>query len=155
LVYSLGRPLQIKDFTGPIKPNTTELAVTSSGTGIYYQEHVEKGQIVLDIVVRPFFQKSKSWFKENGRNTNVLAHEQTHFDITAIKACELAAALREATLTPQNYQTFPEEIYRKYVQETNDEQEAYDNDTNHGTIKEKQAIWEKKISERVREVGCY
>jgi hypothetical protein len=155
IVYSLQRPLKIDDFEGLIATGTDELAVTYSGIGMYYQEHVEKGQIVLDITVRPFFQKSKSWFKESARNTNVLKHEQTHFDITAIKACELAAAIRDTVYTRENYQKLPDMLYSIYSVETNTEQEAYDGETNHGILMDKQVMWEKKVQAKVRAIGCY
>jgi hypothetical protein len=38
---------------------------------------------------------------------------------------------------------------------TDKEQATYDAETNHGTIRDKQLEWEKKISEQVRACGCY
>ena len=85
----------------------------------------------------------------------MLAHEQTHFDITGIKACELVTAIRNATFTQENYVKLLEELQTKNSQEANEEESLYDNETLHGTIPDKQEAWEKKITEKVKTIGCY
>lgn len=155
IVYSLLQPLQISDFQGRVDGQEFELAVTVSGIGVGYASSTKNGQIVLDVTVTPYFNKATSWFKPAGRNTRVLAHEQTHFDITAIKACELVAAIRKASFTQDNYVKLLEELQMKNAQESNDEEVLYDKETVHGTIADIQAAWEKKITEQVRSIGCY
>lgn len=129
--------------------------MTVSGIGVGYASSTKNGQIVLDVTVTPYFNKATSWFKPAGRNTRVLAHEQTHFDITAIKACELVAAIRKASFTQDNYVKLLEELQMKNAQESNDEEVLYDKETVHGTIADIKAAWEKKITEQVRSIGCY
>ena len=155
IVYSLQQPLQISDFQGRVDGQEFELAVTVSGIGVGYASSTQNGQIVLDVTVTPYFNKATSWFKTAGRNTRVLAHEQTHFDITAIKACELVAAIRKASFTQDNYIKLLEDLQMKNAQDSNDEEVLYDKETLHGTISDMQAAWEKKITEQVKAVGCY
>lgn len=155
IVYSLQQPLQISDFQGRVDGQEFELAVTVSGIGVGYASSTKNGQIVLDVTITPYFNKATSWFKPAGRSTRVLAHEQTHFDITAIKACELVAAIRKASFTQDNYVKLLEELQMKNAQESNDEEVLYDKETVHGTIADIQASWEKKITEQVRSIGCY
>ena len=155
IVYSLGRPLQIADFTGPPQGQEFELAVTVSGIGLGYSATAENSQVVLDVTITPYFNKAQSWFKPAGKNPRVLAHEQTHFDITAIKACELVAAIKHTTFTQDNYVQLLEELQKKNADESNEEEQRYDRETNHGIITEMQQAWEKKISEQVKAIGCY
>ncbi len=155
IVYSLQRPLSISDFTGPVEEQIPELAATFSGIGMGYSGKTQNGQVVLDIFVTPYFDRSNSWFKEAGKNPRVLAHEQTHFDITAIKACELANAIRNTSFTQENYPRLLDEMQKQNAKDSNEEESTYDTETNHGTIEDKQREWEQKIKQKVREIGCY
>lgn len=155
IVYDINRPLQIADFKGRVDGQEQELAVTSSGIGLGYSGTTKNSQVVVDVVVTPYFNKAQSWFKERGKNTRVLAHEQTHFDITAIKACELVNTIKNTTFTQENYAQLLQELQEKNAQESNEEEMLYDKETNHGIIRDAQAAWEKKITEQVRTMGCY
>ena len=155
IVYSTRRPLQISDFTGPPQNDVSELAATYSGIKFSTTGETEKGQLVINVTLIPYFNRSESWFKDAGKNPILLAHEQAHFDITAIKACELAEAIRKATFTKDNYMTLFDQLRKQYVDESNNEQNVYDAETSHGTIPDKQQEWQQKISKQVKEIGCY
>jgi hypothetical protein len=155
IIYSLDRPLQIADFQGPVEGSEYEMAITASGIGVSYSEQTENGQIVIDMTVTPYFNKAKSWFKKEGRNSNVLAHEQTHFDITGIKACELAATIRKTAFTKESYKQLIEQLQQQNAMESAAEEAKYDAETNHGIITDKQLEWQKKITEQVKAAGCY
>lgn len=155
LVYSPSRPLRIEDFAGPEISNSIEQAITASGLAMSYNERVENGQTVCDITVEPFFQKSKSWFLRSKIDAEVLSHEQKHFDLTAIKAHELAEALKKASFTGQNYRTLSKQIYSKYMAELDNEERAYDDETHHGNKKGKQNAWDKRINDRLSTIGTY
>ena len=155
IVYFLNRPLQVSDFQGPVEGQTYEMAITASGIGISYSEQTQNGQIVIDLTIAPYFNRAKSWFKKEARSANVLAHEQAHFDITAIKACELAGAIRNTSFNRENYKQLLEQLQQQNGRESTEEEAAYDKDTNHGIIADKQMEWQKKISAQVRTIGCY
>jgi hypothetical protein len=144
IVYSAQRPLQIADFIGPVEEQIPELAATFSGIGMGYSGKTQNGQVVLDIIVTPYFDKTQSWFKPVGKNPRVLAHEQTHFDITAIKACELANTIRNTSFTQENYPQLLKDLQKQNAKESNEEESKYDTETNHGTIEDKQLEWEKR-----------
>ena len=155
IAYSLQRPLAISDFTGPVEPNIIELAATLSGTGMESSGQTVKGQLVLSIVITPYFDRSMSWFKDAGNKQQVLAHEQAHFDITAINACELVSRINNTVFTQENYEQKLQELLSENNDVTGKEQAKYDEETNHGTIRDKQLEWETKTKERIRAVGCY
>ncbi len=153
--YSLTRLLQIPDFAGAIENLPTEAAATVSGVAIGFSSETRNSEFLLHVHITPFFNKAQSWFKKGTQDVRVLAHEQTHFDITAIKACELANAIRSADLSKDNYTSVIEEMYKKYVAAANQEENTYDDDTNHGTIIAKQEEWQKKLRQQIVKCGCY
>jgi hypothetical protein len=155
IVYSRQRLLQISDFEGRPENTGREMAATMSGIGFGYSKDVLNGNVVVDITITPYFEKDQSWFKEAGKNPNVLAHEQTHFDITAAKACELATALRSLHLTKENYEQQLDMLQKQYAKATGEEQDAYDTETGHGTVSDKQDAWSRKVRERLAAVNCY
>lgn len=155
IIYNSAKPLSIPDFMGAPEESIVELAATYSGIMLGYEEKVENGEMVLDVTVTPYFDKSKSWFKPEGKTPAVLAHEQTHFDITAIKTCELANAIRNASLTRDTYASVIERLQRESTQATSDEEDKFDSETNHGIIKDKEVEWEKKIKQQIKSINCY
>jgi hypothetical protein len=155
IVYSLSRPLSIADFTGTPEGGGPELAITASGAGLRYESGVSNGETVVNVVITPYFDKTRSWFREEGKTPYVLAHEQAHFDITAINTCEFIDAVKKASFTPENYVQKLQALEEEYARKRADMQDAYDGATNHGIIHEQQAIWQNKIKDEVRTVGCY
>lgn len=154
--YTSQRPLQFADFMGALDAGKPDKAATTAcGIGVAYSTQVQNGQKVLNVTVTTYFNKDESWFRPEGKKPHVLMHEQIHFDITAIKACELAASIRKATFTSDNYDYLIEQLRTKKVQEANDEQTAYDRETEHGKKKEAQQLWEKKIKVKLKSCGCY
>ena len=155
IVYSLKKPLKQEDFQGNVRKDVPEKAMTMSGNFFASSTEIQRGQTVFNIVVTPYFDRSESWFNTENTNPNLLPHEQAHFDITAIKTCELVTALRTASFTKSNYLALFEELRKKYLDEMDAEQDAYDTETQHGTIPDKQQAWQEKISREVRAAGCY
>jgi hypothetical protein len=156
IVFSLHRPLSITDFTG--NPPTTEgmeLASTMSAIGMQSGGQTKNSQIVIDVVFTPYFEKSRSWFKDLGKNPRVLAHEQTHFSIMAIKACELVNKISATVFQKDTYEKQIEAIFKQYVNLANDEETKFDAETNHNTIADKEKQWEKKVSDQAKAAGCY
>ena len=156
IVYDPHRPLQYADFQGPPeKTSGPEMAATLSGMGFSFNSEPRDGQLVINVTITPYFDKSGSWFKEGGKTPRLLAHEQAHFDITAIKACELATTIQHTGLTAENYKAVLDRLEEKSREDSNTEENTYDDETNHGTINDKQMEWSKKVKDRIRELGCY
>lgn len=153
--YYVKQPLKIDDFKGVPQGNGPEMAITASGIGFKYNTITSDGQIVLNITITPNFNKQLSWFKEAGKNHKVLAHEQLHFDITALKACEFVNALRTKTFNKADYAKSLEQLQKQIEDETKEMENRYDNETGHGTIIAKQLEWEKDIKEQIVKAGCY
>ena len=156
IIYSLARPLSIDDFRGSANDNHgPEMAMTASGIGMEIKNHVQEGHLVTTVTLTPYFSVNDSWFKQEGKNPRILAHEQTHFDITALKACEFAKAIRAATFTKENLVARLKEMEEQNAADSRKEEDDYDNETNHSIITDKELEWEKKIKEQLQACSCY
>jgi len=155
IVYSPQRPLMVSDFRGPAGSNPSEAAATVSGIGIRTRGETVNGQLVLTITVTPGFKMSESWFRKTEQEPRVLAHEQAHFDIMALYACKLVRALQAATLTRDNYTRIAEELHKRFTEAAGREEDTYDEQTNHGTLNDKQLEWQRKVHDEIRQCGCY
>ena len=153
--YTPGKLLKIADFMAPEKKEVPEMAETASGIGLSYTTRTENGQTVVNITVVSYFDKSQSWFKQVAKNSRVLEHEQTHFDITAAIACDLITALRGATYTSSNYTALIKELQDASTKARAEEQDRYDMETNHGIIRDKQDAWDARVKEKLSKGGCY
>jgi len=155
IVYSQSRPLQIADFTAPEQATGNEAAVTYSGSTVDMTSKVENGLTVVTVVITPYFDTKQSWFKEAGKTPAVLAHEQAHFDITALKACELANSIKVAKFTTDNYWKLLKQLQQENSDAALAEENTYDSETNHGLITDKQHEWEQKLKDEIKASGCY
>src|SRR5690606_4599851 len=132
--YSKGRKLFITDFQGEPDENSPGAAATLSGVGMKIQSSTLRNTTKVDVVLTVYFDKSRSWMKDNGKNVTTLQHEQLHFDITAAKACMLKRQIEQTRFTPENFRDELRAMLEKVQTETGDMQNTYDAETEHGTI---------------------
>ena len=92
---------------------------------------------------------------QNSRNRETLEHEQRHFDITAIKACELANAIREFKFSVDNYPRELEKLQRQKQKELGQMQDQYDSETRHGLVPSIQQKWDKIIKDQLQNLTCF
>lgn len=144
IVYRKNTRLRLSDFQGTPEVKTNEVALAYSGVTVRYSGSVKKGQIMLNIKLYAVFDRSKSWCLAKAKNDWTLAHEQRHFDITAINACRLYRALKDFSFT-KNFEQEIKELQKKFQQLNEEEQDQYDKATNHGINKEAQEEWNQKI----------
>ena len=125
-------------------------AITHSG--IMYDVNEENGQMVIDI--RAYFIYGKSWVIKGYKKPELLAHEQIHFHIAEIykrKLDRLCDAYRVSyrQFVSRNYQKKLQADFDRIFNEMDAYQRKYDAETQHGTIKSKQDIWEKSVNKEL------
>lgn len=153
--YQRSRKLFITDFEGVPDETSPGAAATLSGVGMSYKVSKLRNRTEVDVTVMAYFDRTGSWMKANGKNTTILMHEQRHFDITAIKACELRQRIEQTTFTPNSYQEQLKELLNTVQQEGTEMQNEYDRETEHGTIIDQQEKWNKKIINILAEQPCF
>jgi len=154
--YSPKRPLMLDDFQG--KPDDISRAAAISYTVLYIKYSSARdisNLIMVDVYVIANFDKMRSWCLQNSRNSETLRHEQHHFDITAIKACRLANAIKEFQFSVDNFPRELEKLQRQIQKELNQEQDRYDSETKHGLAPTMQEKWNKIIEDQLQRLTCY
>lgn len=156
IAYAPRRPLTFNDFMAEPDELSRAAAQTATAMTLKYATSADNGQINLKVLVSAYFEKQRSWFgKKHQGNAKILLHEQKHFDITALKACELADTLRQQKLTRENYQEVLEQVHAQKQRELEALQRLYDTETKHGTIVAIQEKWNRWITDRLAEKTCY
>jgi hypothetical protein len=154
--YSLKRPLTLDDFQG--KPDDLMKAAAISTTILYIKYSSARdisNLIMVDVFVIANFDKTRSWCRQNSRNIETLEHEQRHFDITAIKACELTNAIKEFQFSIDNYPRELEKLQRQKQKELGQMQDQYDSETRHGLVPSIQQKWDKIIKDQLQKLTCF
>jgi len=145
-------PINWLHFEGKPDKNSKYIAMTHSGVKISLQRKVENGIASAKVELFPFMDPRKSWYKKDRCNDNTLAHEQRHFDITALFARMLAAEIKKGSFTIANFSGEINKVYTRQMQKLKAMQLVYDEETNHGTLPEQQAAWDKRIAEELQKV---
>lgn len=155
IVYDPARPLVLSDFEGPADAGSDGVAATFSGMQMAFYGEESGGVLQVDVQVLVYFNKTKSWTKKDGRNKVVLAHEQIHFDITALYACAFIHAVKEYPFTPLGIKQELRALNKQFMEQMQQAQDSYDRETRHGTIKEEQAAWAARIRKQLDTQDCY
>lgn len=138
--------LDYTDFMG--KPqNGSEVAMTSSG---FYFNYQYNGKEDLTLELYATFDKSKSWFKPEGKVPEVLAHEQCHFDITELYVRQLRQQIAACHFKKKTDFDKPlTKMYNDCNKKCSQAQRDYDQQTRHGIETEKQQEWQQKIAKEL------
>jgi hypothetical protein len=155
LAFSLHRPLTLDDFKGKPDDMSRGAAVTYSGVDAKFNAQSQYGQVTVVVTLTPFFDFTRSWCRTGSRNAKTLQHEQQHFNITAIVACEMANEIRNQPLTADNYKEVMEKINRDKMKELEQREGQYDLETRHGLIAAIQQKWEQQIRDELSKQTCY
>lgn len=139
--YQLSWP----DFKGSPANNTSHKASTSSGISYSYTLH----DSAYAFTAIAFFDSNKSWSKTN--DSNLLVHEQGHFDITQIYARRLQAALSKLTESTTIDEKKISTTSQKIIAEKNTFQRKYDLETGYGSNQTKQRQWTELIQSQLSE----
>ncbi len=155
IYYQKDKKLFITDFIAPPDSSSYGAAATFSGIHMNYKSTTMHRQTTVDVTLSVFFDRSKSWMKPQGKNASTLRHEQRHFDITALKACELKKLIEQKEFTPANYQQELKKLLYKIQEEAGSMQNSYDEETYHGTIIDAQEKWNNTILEELGKQQCF
>jgi hypothetical protein len=148
IIYSFNRPLQLNDFAGQVDDLSLASAVTYSGIQIRSHSETKDGRAIVQVQIIPYFNKSRSWCRKASRNAKTLLHEQKHFDITALKACELMDTIRHFNFTA-NFEKELDQLHKQNEIEWDRLQRDYDTQTKHGQVAAAQQKWNKWIQEEL------
>lgn len=151
ILWQADRKLTWDDFKGTPDKRSRFQAMTSVFVA-YKNEYTDRE---YKITIQCLFDKDRSWSKSKGEDSEeLLKHEQLHFDIAELIARKMRkeiAALPAAEWKKTAHAI--EGIYKKYYgTDFNNMSTKYDEETNHGIIKNKQAVWSQKIATELKKL---
>ncbi len=153
IYWSKSRPIASHDFQGVIprsKIKTDEVANIHSA--IFTNGSSENDIPEYKVIV--FFVKKKSWERAE-LSSNVLNHEQTHFNITELygrKIRALIQKLNDQGIDDIDY--YEKEIKNLCIQKDNTN-DIYDHETRNGRDLLKQKEWDEKIATELETLKEY
>jgi hypothetical protein len=154
IFYNTNRKLTWDDFKAAPDTNSRAAAVTSAGLGYNDKYSYSDDKGLLTITVYCDFSPNESWVKAVGRNDYILNHEQHHFNISYINTLLFIKKLKDAHFTNDNYKTTIRDLYKDACKQMHDMQMRYDNETNNGLIKDKQAEWTDKLDKQLQQLNA-
>lgn len=149
IAYS-NKPITWNDFQGKPEKNVSNVAITYSGIKMRYEIKKTNNKVSATILLCPYMDISASWYKKEGHNDYILAHEQLHFDIVGIIAQQLFEAFLNSKFKVSIFQQEVKKLHQEYVDKLYKIQQQYDDETNHGINKSEQLFWNQKISEEIK-----
>jgi hypothetical protein len=156
LSYSPKRPLTLDDFQGQPNNVRTVAAVTFSLVSLKYSSLLTMdNEIIVDVSVVAYFNKSKSWCRPESRSAETLAHEQRHFDLSAVKACELVDTIRNFHFSIDHFGSELDMLHRQKQRELDELQDSYDQESKHGTGPAVQQKWNQLIDAKLKQLNCF
>lgn len=142
------RPLVWKDFQGIPEMDGLESAQATTGVALEFQfrENLDNNTWEYRYNVHSYFLPALSWYKPNDINYYLLAHEQTHFDISELFARKLRKEL--SNLIPsESLGEDAERIYDTLQKEHAVLQNKYDRESNHSLNIDRELEWQKIIQD--------
>ena len=146
MAWSQENKLTWEDFKGKTPNNARAAATTASGISYQFSTSGSNGEIELDYLVSTFFYPDKSWYQPSICDSLILSHEQLHFDISELYARKMRNRLASTSFT-QNVKAEVKQIYKEVLEELEEFQNLYDDQTNFSRDLEQQLIWNNKIEE--------
>jgi predicted secreted Zn-dependent protease len=147
--WNATRKLTWEDFKAAPDPASTNAALTSSSINVEFGYDDQE----LQFTIKCRFDKNKSWVRV--RNNEILAHEQGHFDMAELHARRLNKALNGYKFNSKTVSEDVNRIYDSVMTLHHAAQSEYDKETDFSRNKEKQAIWQKKITDDIQQLKAF
>ena len=131
--------LSWEDFRGDVRPET-ERSAAATHCGIGFKTKNGPGN-KPQVVVYNTFYTGKSWVRPDARMPEILNHEQGHFDLCEIYTRRLRARMEQFDFSVADVRTALMNIYDEVSREYESRQQAYEEETVHGTNFTQQKRW--------------
>ncbi|MGX5818161.1 DUF922 domain-containing protein [Chitinophaga lutea] len=141
------------DYRGqPRAPGRNE-AVSFTSFGFEGGSHHFRDTLEITLVLQVFWVKSASWTRTMPPNARTLDHEQLHFDITRLAAEHFRRKVLDMPLTADDHDSRIQYEYLEYFREMNRLQDAFDEESAHGTNPAAEEAWKIRIRRELRELS--
>ncbi|MBA3830002.1 MAG: hypothetical protein H0X33_13760 [Taibaiella sp.] len=134
------------DFKGAIPPDAVDnmAAATYCGIGIDAAQ-VEPGKTPVVNVYNTFYI-TRSWVRPDAHNSEILEHEQGHFDLCELYTRKLKKQLQGILLQGADFKLVLKNLYEQVNAEYEIPQQVYEAQTSHGMNIREQKKWDNRIA---------
>ena len=148
MIYWSSTPLTWDNFKKRAPRGSNYDAETNSAIDL--QMAVSMDSVV--VAVFTYFDPTSSWKKKKKLTDALLKHEQLHFDITEYHARLLRKELLNTVFKkPQTVGKTITKLFNQQIKKWKKMQDAYDKETKHSTVVDKQAEWESNVANYLSE----
>lgn len=140
ITWNASQKLTWKDFKGTPEGAEAFVASTNSGVSFGFSYTEENGVGSVETTIASNFYPNLSWYRPENVSPYILAHEQTHFDITEIHARKLRMKL-DKLAHDRTFRDKASAIYNAMEAERREMQQAYDGETDHSNVEEAEFRW--------------
>lgn len=152
--WSEERKLTWNDFKGTPKTGTDVAAETACEFGFeYYRLSIfHKAKFVM----RSAFNCELSWVRpDQKRRTELLQHEQSHFDLCELYTRKLRQKLQDSKMTAAKLKRESSGIFQEIYHAYQLRQQQYDHETDFSKDLEKEAEWSATIHSELSQLAAY
>lgn len=147
--WSKDYKLKWSDFRG-VAQTGSFMAQSYCQYGYKIEPSVVNGILYLDIDMNAFLDRNSSWVRKEGMNDTLLAHEQLHFDICELNVRILKNRIRVTDLDIMEFESQIKSAFEITHAEYQEQQNRYDDETEHGVIYESQFKWQSSIEDSLK-----
>ena len=133
------------DFKGVVTATDNE-AAAATFCSIGFKTNAATPGDTPQIEVYNTFYVNKSWVRADARIASILDHEQGHFDLCEIYTRKLRDRLHNIDLSAPGIKQTLMHIYGELSREYEERQQAYEQETTHGTNIAIQKKWQQMIA---------
>ena len=138
------------DFRGAVNATRDESAAATYCSIGFKTNTVAPGSAPTLEVYNTFYS-SRSWVRSDARMQSILDHEQGHFDLCEIYTRKLKDRLGRFDLSTPGIKQVLMNIYTEVSREYEARQQAYEEETTHGTNIVRQKQWQQNIASELNQ----
>lgn len=155
ILWSAGYRLNWTDFKGNDKLNS---AFSAQSNCLYTLEKLPEfhgDTLLVRVLLNPCFTRKASWVHRDELQDTLLMHEQLHFDLCELFARLFRSEAAKLNSDPLNFDQQINAVFAQLWEKYQQEQDRYDEETQHGTITSEQVRWINETKSRLDELRSW
>jgi len=137
------------DFRGPVKSADDESAAATH-CGIGFKTNINAPGGKPSVIVYNTFYTTKSWVRPDAKVQSILEHEQGHFDLCEIYTRMLRDRMNNFDFNVPDVKQALMSVYTEINNMYESRQQAYEQETTHGTNITQQKKWRQMMTQELR-----
>jgi len=155
ILWSESYRLDWTDFKGKAPSPSPYSAQSNCVYGLLSIPSFSADTLYLTEVLHPCFTRAASWVEKDSKQDSLLLHEQLHFDLCELYGRKFRKTVSETKLSILQYDREINGIFKEVWDEYRSTQERYDEQTQHGVIREQQARWIERVAAELRDLEAF